>query len=110
MASIKIAFFLQSETKADITPYLVYLLYLFKALIKPFYLSHLIASEWFPWVYSRAFLHYPIGALVYYLSFFKASNGTLKVENNLFDKNLFNNISIIFYNKKIKYLIIKFKK
>jgi hypothetical protein len=45
LASSKIAFFLQSETKAEITPSLVYLFSRFAALINPFYFSHLIAYK-----------------------------------------------------------------
>jgi len=64
------AFFLQSDINAATTPYLVYLFALLSALMSPFSFSHLMASSWTPFVSSNAFLHYPIGALVYYLSFF----------------------------------------
>lgn len=51
-----------------------------------------MAPAWSPWVSSRAFLHYPMGALVYYLSFFSASMETLKVEKSLLAMNLLINM------------------
>ena len=63
--------------------------------MRPFCLSHLMASAWSPWVSSRAFLHYPMGALVYYLSFLSASMETLKVEKSLFVMNLLINMRLV---------------
>ena len=54
-----------------------------------------MASAWSPWVSSRAFLHYPMGALVYYLSFFSASMETLKVEKSLLAMNLLINMGLV---------------
>ena len=100
------ALVLHSLRKEATTPSLVYFYERFSAEASPLTLSHSMAFSWSQWLYSRAFLHSPMGALVSSRSRLMASIGTLAVENHLRAKLTNILINIILDNKPLCTLLL----